>query len=411
MDDLFDRNALFYELVSAWKASIVTQSPIDPPNNDDQASDRRTDEPVTGLPLKPLTSDEKVALFVAFLSLGSILFWSLTQGDINLFGNNSTPLAASSALTESAPVADDIIDNLEIGSDEISGESVVTASDAAEAELSRKTAAKHERLAARKSVLEDVRGSAVGAAAGVTGAAMATDRVLANEPDVAETDADDTPESTVPDTGAIISSEAATAEPKEALNFQDVPNDHWAKTYIDALSSRGLISGYENGTFRPEEPVTRSQVAEVVSKTFDLTADKENLEFSDVESDYWAKESIGEVVRGGFMTGFPDDTFKPNIPVTRAQALTTLVTGLGVEPPTDTQAALERYADASEIPSWATEKIAAATAGSFVVNYPNISELNPAEPTTRAELSAMIYQALVREGIVEPVETEYVVKP
>ncbi|MGB2925943.1 MAG: S-layer homology domain-containing protein [Limnothrix sp.] len=387
----------------------MTQSPIDPPNNDDQTPARQTDEPATGSSLKPLTSDELVALFVAFLSLGSILFWSLTRGDISLL-SDSAPPAANSALIESAPVAADIADS-EIDSDEISAEPVGTASDAAQAELSGETVTRRERLAARKSVLEDVRGRAAGAAAGVTGAAMTAERVLADEPNVTVIDADNTPKNNASDVNTITASEAARTEPQEAVNFKDVPDDHWAKTYIDALSSRGLISGYENGTFRPDEPVTRSQVANIVSKTFDLTTDKENLEFSDVESDNWARESIGEVVKGGFMTGFPDETFKPNIPVTRAQALTTLVTGLGVEPPADTEAALGRYSDASEIPKWATEKMAAATANSFVVNYPDVSELNPEKPTTRAELSAMIYQALVREDIVEPVETEYVVKP
>ncbi|MEL7052124.1 MAG: S-layer protein, partial [Cyanobacteria bacterium J06588_5] len=65
----------------------------------------------------------------------------------------------------------------------------------------------------------------------------------------------------------------------------------------------------------------------------------------------------------------------------------------------------------NQVPNWANEKVAAATAGSLVVNHPNVAELNPEEPTTRAELSAMIYQALVREGIVDPIESEYVVKP
>ena len=104
--------------------------------------------------------------------------------------------------------------------------------------------------------------------------------------------------------------------------------------------------------------------------------------------DYWAKESIGEVVRGGFMTGFPNDTFAPNDPVTRAQALTTLVTGLGIEPPTNIQASLDRYADANTIPNWANEKMAAATVGGLVVNYPELPQLNPTQPTTRAELAA-----------------------
>ena len=57
------------------------------------------------------------------------------------------------------------------------------------------------------------------------------------------------------------------------------------------------------------------------------------------------------------------------------------------------------------------KKMAAATSGSLVVNHPEIAKLNPTQPTTRAELSAMIYQALVGEDVLEPVASEYVVKP
>ena len=207
-------------------------------------------------------------------------------------------------------------------------------------------------------------------------------------------------------------SAAATAEPSQStLLFVDVLNDYWAKPYIDALSDRGLISGYEDGTFRPEAPLARAQVANIISRVFDLTTDKAEPEFLDVGSDYWARESIGEVVNGGFMDGFPDDTFAPNIEVTRLQLLVTLVVGLEIEPPTDIQASLERYTDAKDIPDWAIEKIAAATSAGLVVNYPNVEKLNPYQPVTRAELAAAIYQVLERKGAVEPIDSEYLVKP
>ena len=212
-------------------------------------------------------------------------------------------------------------------------------------------------------------------------------------------------------TPQVAASEAASAPAKDPIGFADVPDTYWAKPFIDGLSSRGLISGFDSGDFRPDEQVTRAQVANIVSRTFELTADKENLEFSDVAGDYWARESIGEVVKGGFMTGFPGDVFKPDEPVTRAQALTTLVTGLGIKPPNNVQPTLARYTDANTIPKWATEKVAAATAGSLVVNYPKPDQINAAQPATRADLSAMIYQALVEQGVVDPVASQYVVKP
>lgn len=414
----------------------MTQSPTPPPNDP-----RRDDEPtrVTTGPLRPLEFDEMVALFVAFLSLGGVLFWGLTRSNMNFFGDD--PLVSSPAIT--APVEEGAVaGGAEIAPEAETPSAIATITgtdreDSAVSQLSAQAAARRERLASGRPVWEDVRDGMVGAAAGVAGVAATTNAtpalgnagdpvdIAGNEigddsvgVDTFEAEAPDvdTPvvtETETPEANRVApsASEAASAPPKEAVIFDDVPEDHWAAPYIDALSSRGLISGYEDGTFKPDQPITRSQIANIVSRTFDLTTDKENLEFTDVSADYWARESIGEVVVGGFMTGFPNDTFQPNQPVTRAQSLTTLVTGLGIETPTNIQASLDRYEDANAIPKWANEKIAAATAGSLVVNYPSVAELNPTDPTTRAELSAMIYQALVREGVLEPVESEYVVKP
>lgn len=412
----------------------VTQSPTPPPNDPRRSDEGRSRPAATG-PLRPLEFDEMVALFVAFLSLGGVLFWGLSRGDMSLLsggGLTTGPVAVAPRADDESPLGSNGITDAGAASEAESSGDTAAADDteaatiagngSAVSELSAQAAARRERLATRKPIWEDVRDGMAGAAAGVTGAAITAD---AADADAADTDveepiaaASDTAESSeaaeegeVPDIAAAIPSKAATDAPKEALAFNDVADDYWAKPYIDALSSRGLITGFEDGSFKPDAEITRAQTANIVSRTFDLTADKENLEFSDVSSDYWARESIGEVVRGGFMTGFPDDTFDPGAAVTRAQALTTLVTGLGIESPTNIQASLDRYTDANEIPNWANEKMAAATTGSLVVNHPEITQLNPTGATTRAELSAMIYQALVREGVVDPIESTYVVKP
>ncbi len=354
--------------------------------------------------------DEMVAVFIAFLSLGGVLVWGLTRGNMSIFSDSDLPVGPVVVTPDASATGPDAVE-LDTAAGRLRGrvapvggqptDDVDFSDMTAREELVARAAVRRERLSGERSrpLIGGVAPVAAGAAAGV---AAAPDSVSA------EAGIDQPASEVIPTVGA---SEAATAEPAEAIAFEDVPAGYWAEPYIDALSSRGLISGYDDGTFRPDQPVTRAQTANIVSRTFDLTADKAILEFSDVESDYWARESIGEVVRGGFMTGFPDDTFKPNLPVTRTQALITLVTGLGIEPPQNIQAALSRYTDANAIPQWANEKIAAATDSSLVVNYPDTAQLKPNEPTTRAELSALIYQALVREGVVEPVDSQYVVKP
>lgn len=409
----------------------MTQSPSQPPNDPRRNDERLRDQPPATGPLRPLSFDEMVAMFVAFLSLGGVLFWGLTRGEIALFDDASTvanPSADAARVDgrlgaadvrrgdEAAlPDADAIVEGEPDFVDAAVESAIVEPAPegSARRELAERAAARRERLAQRKPVWRDVRDGVAGAAAGVAGVAATADGASAEAPDAAAvTDPElSEPTAEAPAGEGAPPSAAATAEPQEAIAFTDVPDDYWAKPYIDALSSRDLIAGYDDGSFKPDQPVTRAQIANIVSRTFDLTADKADLEFSDVTPDYWARESIGESVKGGFMTGFPDDTFAPNQPVTRTQAFTTLVTGLGIAPPTNIQAAIDRYEDANAIPNWATEKVAAATAGSLVVNYPEISQLSPTEPTSRAELSAMIYQALVQEGVVEPIESQYVVKP
>lgn len=362
-----------------------------------------------------------VAAVAAFLALGSVLFWGLTRGNMDLL---SKPLVAADV-----PASDSdqgLLPSI-FGAEEEAGTraEAETRADGAITRAEEVPLSARERLAEQAAVRREANSSrwgtwnrfrAGGATAGIAGFATTTGADAVGEEVIPDVETAETPDEIPPTAAAPAGaslSEAATAEadPNDAINFTDVPDNYWAKPYIDALSSRGLTAGFEDGTFKPDAPVTRGQIANIVSRTFNLVADKETLAFSDVGNDYWAREPIEEVVKGGFMTGFPDDTFKPDAPVTRIQSLTTLVTGLGIAAPTNVQAALSRYGDANAIPNWANEKAAAATAGGLVVNYPELEQLNPNEPTTRAELAAFIYQALAREEVVEPVESEYLVKP
>ncbi len=360
---------------------------------------------------RPVAFDEMVAVLIAFLSLGTVLFWGLSRSSPALF----TDSIADPRSTLVSPDADPTL--LEDPTDP-----AALRTSPADPPRARSPLSAREQLAAqaaarravnqsspRRGLWNALRAGTAGAA-GVAGVTAATDGIAATSPETGAVPSPGTTPTTAA-SGAVALSEAATAPPGVARSFDDVPDNYWAKPYIDALSSREIIAGFQDGNYRPDMPVTRAQIATIVANTFNLTADQEALAFSDVNSDYWAQEAIEEVVRGGFMTGFPDNTFDPNAPVTRAQSLTTLVTGLNAEPPTNVQAALSRYTDANAIPQWATEKVAAATASSFVVNYPNVAQLNPTAPTTRAELAAIIYQALAREGAVAPIESEYVVQP
>ncbi|MBW4470091.1 MAG: DUF3747 domain-containing protein [Stenomitos rutilans HA7619-LM2] len=183
---------------------------------------------------------------------------------------------------------------------------------------------------------------------------------------------------------------------------------NWAKNYIDALAAQKIISGFEDGTFRPDDPVTRVQFAAIVSKAFaSLSAQRESLTFKDIQPSFWGAEAIQTAYQKGFMSGYPDTTFKPNQQIPRLEALVSLASGLKLSS-TSTDS-LSFYQDAAQIPDWASGAIAAATDRRLVINYPRVKILNPTRPATRAEVAAFVYQALVDAGQLPAIPSPYVV--
>jgi uncharacterized lipoprotein YddW (UPF0748 family) len=184
------------------------------------------------------------------------------------------------------------------------------------------------------------------------------------------------------------------------LIFSDIQN-HWAAECIRQLQARNFISGYPDGTFRPNAPVTRAEFAAILSKAFANVAPiRSGITFKDVPSNYWAYSAIQTVYQTGFISGFPDRTFGPNLLIPRVQALVALVSGLRYTVGTQGSAILQQYyEDAGTIPIYALGAIAAATQQRLVVNYPNLKRLNPNQNVTRAEVAAFICRALKIPGV------------
>ncbi|WP_186759613.1 Ig-like domain-containing protein [Planococcus sp. CPCC 101016] len=100
--------------------------------------------------------------------------------------------------------------------------------------------------------------------------------------------------------------------------YKDVPDKHWGKNYIAAVSKAGLFTGNPDGTFAPNDVLKRSEMAKVISIAYELKASDKN-HFSDVKSGYWAKGYISGLYENGITTGYPDKTFHPLEPTTRAE--------------------------------------------------------------------------------------------
>lgn len=102
--------------------------------------------------------------------------------------------------------------------------------------------------------------------------------------------------------------------------FTDVPRGDWYNTAVSTLYNAGILAGYPDGTFRPAANITRAEYATLFSRFFDvLSAD--GVDFSDIEG-HWAEEWILSAAAHGFIYGYPDGTFRPDQEITRAEAMT-----------------------------------------------------------------------------------------
>jgi hypothetical protein len=210
---------------------------------------------------------------------------------------------------------------------------------------------------------------------------------------------------------AEASATKTPATPTTAVNFTDVPQNLWARPYIETLATRGIVSGFPDGTFKPGGSITRAEYATLLQKAFEQNPKSEVPNYKDVSANFWALPAIEETVATGFLRGYPGNSFRPNQPLTRVQAIVALANGLGLNATDATPEVLKAYQDANRIPNYAQAPVSAATKAGLVVNYPNPKILNPNRNASRAEVAALVYQALVRSGKVEPVASEYVVKP
>jgi parallel beta-helix repeat protein len=190
--------------------------------------------------------------------------------------------------------------------------------------------------------------------------------------------------------------------------FTDVKG-HWAEGYITQLASRGVITGFPDKSFKPEAPVTRAQFATIVTKAFNPPAIRNAVVFNDVSKSFWGFDQITAASRGGFMSGYPGNIFKPEQQIPRVQALVAIANGLQFGE--GNVSILTKYKDGSAIPAYATGFVASATQRRVVVNYPDLTMLNPNREATRAEVAAFVYQALVNAGKANAIPSNFIVSP
>lgn len=116
---------------------------------------------------------------------------------------------------------------------------------------------------------------------------------------------------------ARLLTEQIEADKTYSNTFSDVPKGYWAANYIGYMQQFGIITGYSDGSFRPDAPVTRAEFAAIASRFEKLTEGSKS--FTDVPDTYWAARYINFAATRGWVTGYSDGTFKPENTITRAE--------------------------------------------------------------------------------------------
>ena len=186
------------------------------------------------------------------------------------------------------------------------------------------------------------------------------------------------PDGTVGPDASITRAEAVTIfyrliddsakEAPIAATFNDVPADEWYAQQVAYAAQKGIVVGYEDGGFHPEDQITRVEFATIMSR-FVPAATGAARDFPDVPADHWALGYIRTCVANGWIVGYEDGTFAPESPISRAEAVTILNRALGrAIAPEDIPAGVPSYSD---LPAdhWAYAQIIEASAAhTFTLN-------------------------------------------
>jgi len=118
---------------------------------------------------------------------------------------------------------------------------------------------------------------------------------------------------------------ALNLETRAGKTFTDTAS-HWAKESIATAAAHGIISGYDSNTFGPDDLITREQAAVIIALAAKLEAASNELNFTDSKAiSPWAKPGVTAAVKAGFITGYPDNSFRPQGNTTRAEAVSLIL--------------------------------------------------------------------------------------
>src|SRR5450756_1801958 len=178
--------------------------------------------------------------------------------------------------------------------------------------------------------------------------------------------------------------------PANTFAFQATDiSGHWAQVKIQSWIDKGLIKGYPDGTFKPDQDITRAEFMALVNRAFGYTA-VAPITYTDVKAGSWYAPEVAKAQAAGYITGYPDGTMKPENPISREETATIISR---IKNLTSDANAANKYTDASKIGSWSKGQVGAVTSAKIMQGYPDGSFM-PQGLITRAEVVEALDNAL-----------------
>ncbi|OKP98982.1 chitobiase/beta-hexosaminidase C-terminal domain-containing protein [Paenibacillus sp. P46E] len=188
------------------------------------------------------------------------------------------------------------------------------------------------------------------------------------------------------------------------LEFKDMAG-HWAKDIVNNMGSRKIIDGTGEGIFTPDADITRAEFAAIIVRGLGLKLENSTVPFTDIKAGAWYNSAVQTAYAYNLITGFEDGSFRPADKINREQAMTIIAKAMKITALKDklpAQAAtklLSPFKDAGIVSQWAVNS-AADSIQAGIVSGRSATQLSPQAYVTRAEVAAMIQRLLQKSNLI-----------
>ena len=172
-----------------------------------------------------------------------------------------------------------------------------------------------------------------------------------------------------------------------AATFSDVPEDMWAYKQIEKWADENIVVGYEDGTYKPQNLITRAEFATIVVKLFNPEKVADLSKYTDVKTSDWFYDNMAKAVGMGAIEEVTSTTMRPNAYVTRQEAVVILNSIIKFAPAR--KDAIKDFADYDEIADYAEDDVEVFSEREYVIGYPD-GTFRPADTITRAEAATIL---------------------